>query len=33
MGLKVFADKRKDQLDKLFKELKVDNPVLNYSKK
>ena len=30
MGLsEVFADKRKDQLDKLFKELKVDNPVLN----
>ena len=31
MGLsEVFADKRKDQLDKLFKELKVDNPVLNF---
>ena len=30
MGLsEVFADKRKDQLDKLFKELKVDNPILN----
>jgi tetratricopeptide (TPR) repeat protein len=29
MGLsEVFADKRKDQLDKLFKELKVDNSVL-----